>query len=181
MPLSLAHCPFISSSDHRVPTENEWFPKHGKPNRNGTRVPKGESVGRLCVQRLFLSCFFFKKLFLLSYICFSPLRSLPPFSPFYPLPWTLHSQFTQEILSFSPSYVDPCMSLLGSSLLSSFLELWPVGWFFFALCLKVTSEWIRISSSSQHRNHNPFGGLIRYPIYLIFSMIHNSSKITVRK
>ena len=55
--------------------------------------------------------------FIALYILFSAFFS-SSLLLFYPFLWPLHSQFTQEILSFSPSYLDPCVSLLGSSLLS---------------------------------------------------------------
>ena len=75
-------------------------------------------------------------LFLLSY-------TFSSYLPFYSLLWPPQYKFTQEILFFSPSYVDSCVFLLGSSLLSSYLGLWTIGWFSFALCLEaLMSEYI---------------------------------------
>ena len=67
---------------------------------------------------------------------------------FYPFLWPPHSQFSQEILSFSPSYLDPCVSLLGSSLLSRLSGVVNVGWFFFTLYLEATYEWVHCLSGS---------------------------------
>ena len=52
----------------------------------------------------------FLKWFYLA-VNFPHFHSFLPFPPL-PSPVTKCSQFPQEILSFSPSYVDPCMSLL---------------------------------------------------------------------
>ena len=90
-------------------------------NDSNIVLPRSESVLEFIIKITSYELpSFFKKLFLLSYIFFS--APLPFFSLlFYPLPRSPCSQFTQEIcLFYFPCRLDPCMSLLGSSLLSRF-------------------------------------------------------------
>ena len=85
-----------------------------------------------------LENFFYFLLYLLNYTSLStPISSFPSLIP---SPMTPILPITQEILSFSPSYVDPCMSLLGFSLF------WVVNGRLVFLCFisKATYEYVYI-------------------------------------
>lgn len=85
------------------------------------------NFGLSSIPAIFFSFSF--SLFLLSY-AFFPLPSLISLS-FYLLLGPPHSQFTQVIFSFSSSYIDPYMPLLGSSLMSRLSGLVGCRLFFF--------------------------------------------------
>lgn len=74
-------------------------------------IQSEEEINKIMLALISYAIFFF--LFINCFYCathFSPLQSISPLSP------STHScdphdyQFTQEILDFSPSYLDPCMS-----------------------------------------------------------------------
>ena len=91
----------------------------------------------------FLFCFVFFKWFYCTIYFFSALHPSFPL-PFYSLPWLPYSQFTQEVFSISPSYLDPCMSLLMSSLLSRFSGVMNCRMLFLCFMSKATYEWVHI-------------------------------------
>ena len=66
--------------------------------------------------------------------------------PFYSLSWfPTPPMYSGDLVFFYfPCRFDPYMSLLGSSLMAAFSGIMIVSWFYFALCLKATYDWVHM-------------------------------------